>query len=141
MSKSEQNFSERQSYHCKVWFRLLNHIGLSESYKAPPISIFEETCLNFSKSNDEAINLGMATYPPAQSNFSAHDTFDHRTLVYRPYNGEFYGSSTGKRTFEKSHTNDIIKFIFDPKNESFIFKKVTFFGFHRLQRNILELKR
>ena len=61
--------------------------------------------------------------------------FDYNTLVYRIWNGEFYELSGGKKTYAKSHTNDVLKFTFDPKDKQFSFQKVNikFFdtnGFH-----------
>ena len=94
-----------------------------------PIKIF------FSKTNNEHINIGMATHPPAHKP-NDHGKYDYKTLVYRIYNGEFYGLSGGTKTYEKSHTNDVIKFTFDSKNKQFSFQKVVknivclFFGYY-----------
>ena len=74
-------------------------------------------------SNDERINIGMAIYPHPYG-ADDHGLFDYKMLVYRLYNGEFYGLSGGTKTYQKAHTNDVIKFTFDAKNRRFSFKKV-----------------
>ena len=76
-----------------------------------------------SATNDEHINVGMATYPQAAL-ANQHGKFDYKTVVYRLYNGQFYGLSGGTKTYQKAHTNDVIKFTFDPKNKRFSFQKV-----------------
>ena len=79
--------------------------------------------MTFSKSGDEGINIGMAIYPHPY-NTGDHSKFDYKTLVYRIYNGDFYGLSGGTKTYRKAHKDDVIKFTFDAKNRRFSFKKV-----------------
>ena len=66
----------------------------------------------------------MANYPQAHA-ADEHSSYDFNTLVYRLYSGQFYGLSGGTKTYEKAHTNDVIKFIFDPKNKRLLMNNIA----------------
>ena len=69
--------------------------------------------------NDETICLGIATGDPVPATWSSTNT-----IVYRPYNGGVYHNGNNMMTIEKSHYNDIIKFIFSPQNANLKILKV-----------------
>ena len=93
--------------------------------------------VNLSNPTSAGTSLGMATYPPAHGVDGFND-YDHRfeifkyfqfrcycrSLIYRVYNGEVYGSSKGTLKIENSTVGDVITMTYNRALRHFYIQKV-----------------